>query len=297
MKRLYRSTFKQVQLSEETSEQMRRCLQAASSQKEVIPMKKRLWRIVPVAAVLAVALTCTAFAYGEQILAQVQMITGGMATVGTDEDGASFVSAEITGGDNLPVEVAGGRIYFVHGDTREDITDQCSEDSYFSYEETSEDGSRQVLIIGGTPENVGYVNFVWMPNDAFASTCEADDTLWVRQAYADYGVEWDDTTPDGEPTLPYEVRDGHIYFTLDGSDLDITGQCSEDSWYTYETTGEDGSRQITLVGGTPETVNYLEIEYSGGKSEAVTVSNPVGEKTPWMDMALAEYGLDGMLKE
>lgn len=301
MKRLYQNTFDQVQLPEQAAERMRRHLQAASSRKEVISMKKRLWRVVPIAAVLVIALTCTAFAYGEQLLAQIQMLTGGTVTVGTDEDGNEFIQAEITGDNSAPVEIEDGRIYFVHGDTREDITDQCGEDRYFSYEETAEDGTRQVIAIGGTPEHVGYVNFVWLSDDATATTSEADDAPWLRQAYEDYGVEWIDTleteTLDDTSEPPYQVQDGRIYFTLDGSGLDITDQCGEDCWYTYETTGEDGSRQITLVGGTPESVGYLQIEFSGDEYDTVSVNNCAGEAIAWADAALEEYGLEELIEQ
>lgn len=199
MKRLYRSTFDQVKLSEETAARMRERLAAASSPKEVLPMKKHLWRTIPVAAVLIAALVCTAFAYGDQILWQLQMLVGGTVTSGTDEEGNRFVNMTASD-DSAPVEVQDGRIYFVRGDTREDITDQCSEERYFSYDETTEDGARQVLVIGGTPEQVGYVNFAWMPGGSFASSGEAEDAPWLRQACADYGVEWNEAlgmlTPD-----------------------------------------------------------------------------------------------------
>ena len=299
MKRLYRSTFDQVKLSEETAARMRERLAVASSPKEVLPMKKHLWRTIPVAAVLIAALVCTAFAYGDQILWQLQMLVGGTVTSGTDEEGNRFVHMTASG-DSAPVEVKDGRIYFVRGDTREDITDQCSEERYFSYEETTEDGARQVLVIGGTPEQVGYVNFAWMPGGSFASSGEAEDAPWLRQAYADYGIEWNEALWDGsleaEPVLPYEVRDGRVYFTLDGSDRDITDQCSGESWFTYETTGTDGSRQILLIGGAPDEVNYLEIVYSNGQDGAVSVSNPVGDYAGWMDRALEEYGLESLME-
>lgn len=300
MKQLYRSTFDQVRLPDQAAEQMRERLAAASSPKEVLPMKKHIWRTIPVAAVLIAALVCTAFAYGDQILCQLQMLVGGTVISGTDEEGNRFVHMTDSG-DSSPVEVEDGCICFVRGDIREDITDRCSEERYFSYEETTEDGARQVLVIGGTPEQVGYVNFAWMPDGSFASSGEAEDAPWLRQAYADYGVEWNealwDGTLDTEPVLPYEVRDGRVYFTLDGSDQDITDQCSEDSWFTYETTGTDGSRQITLVGGAPEEVNYLEIVYSGDQDGAVSVSNPVGDYADWMGLALQEYGLESLMEQ
>lgn len=62
----------------------------------------------------------------------------------------------------------------------------------------------------------------------------------------------------GFETVPAEVRDGKIYFVLDGSDRDITAVCSETTYYQYETVEEDGTRHFMLVGGTPDNVGWAE---------------------------------------
>ena len=48
---------------------------------------------------------------------------------------------------------------------------------------------------------------------------------------------------------PVEVRDGQIYFILDGSDTNITDQCSEENFYRYESVDGNGYRHVVLIGG------------------------------------------------
>lgn len=49
---------------------------------------------------------------------------------------------------------------------------------------------------------------------------------------------------------PAEIIDGRLIFTLDGSNLDITDQCSETAYFRYDMVDEKGIQHIIIIGGT-----------------------------------------------
>lgn len=57
--------------------------------------------------------------------------------------------------------VENGRLYFVLGDIKTDVTDQCSETSYYRYELVNSDGSRNVIFVGGTVDNPGWIELIF----------------------------------------------------------------------------------------------------------------------------------------
>ena len=57
--------------------------------------------------------------------------------------------------------VENGRLYFVLGNIKTDVTDQCSETNYYRYELVNSDGSRNVIFVGGTVVDYGWVELVF----------------------------------------------------------------------------------------------------------------------------------------
>ena len=57
--------------------------------------------------------------------------------------------------------VENGRLYFILGDIKTDVTDQCSETSYYRYELVNSDGSRNVIFVGGTVDNPGWIELIF----------------------------------------------------------------------------------------------------------------------------------------
>ena len=188
MKRLYRSTFDQVKLSEETAARMRERLAAASSPKEVLPMKKHLWRTIPVAAVLIAALVCTASAYGKELWNYLQLLTGHTFSASYDDETGLDIRVE---DEQLTcVQVEDDRIYCTLSGQREDITNQCSKTDYFAYEEMDEEGNRQVLLVGGTPEHWGYLDVTWLSEGGAVCNCSIQQwDPWIDRACADYAID------------------------------------------------------------------------------------------------------------
>lgn len=78
-----------------------------------------------------------------------------------------------------------GRIYFVFEGEKTDITDQISYNDYFRYEFKNANGSREVIFIGGTPDNFGWCSFCF----------DEKETTVFREGNIPWGID-DDARPE-----------------------------------------------------------------------------------------------------
>ena len=63
-----------------------------------------------------------------------------------------------------------------------------------------------------------------------------------------------------------QVKDGRLYFVLNGKWTDITDKSSATEYYTYEKKDENGYKTVLFVGGTPDNYGWGQL-----------VRNPKGE--------------------
>lgn len=161
MKEQFRRTFDSVKMPAEHKEEIRAKLSSRieSYREENVKVNKKIRRsrLLLVAAILAAAMVTAGFAFGDQVIT---LLGGGSIVSGVDENGMDVVSVD-TGFSADPVLVAEDQIYFVLDDSYENITDQCSETDYYQYEHTDEDGTRHVVLVGGTIDCLGWAEFVW----------------------------------------------------------------------------------------------------------------------------------------
>lgn len=68
-----------------------------------------------------------------------------------------------------------------------------------------------------------------------------------------------------------QVKDGRLFFVLDGKWTDITDKCSATEAFLYEQDGENGYKTILFVGGTPDDYGWGQI-----------IRNPNGEMVEGM---------------
>lgn len=183
----YNRVFEKVQLPPERRAEIRATLSArlAETKKEENFMYKKstTFRTLAVALVAILATLLVSFTFGEKV---VKLLSGGQLILG---GGAGSGSMAMEGFSRDPVEVRDGRIYFTLDGSDLDITDQCSESSYYQYEIVGEDGTRQVVVVGGTPEDLGFALFVWLEDGIRASTYDlrGEGTApWLRIAEADF---------------------------------------------------------------------------------------------------------------
>jgi hypothetical protein len=155
---------------------------------EPVLRKKFSVRTAVVVAVFVLSLTLVGFAYGDQII---QLLGGGYIEEGKDANGGNYISID-TGFVNDPIEVRDGQIYFVLDGSNTNITDQCSEKTYYQYETVDNDGYRHVVLIGGIPDNVGMAEYIWDANGTFkgsnASYNSREEPAWLASAREAFDV-------------------------------------------------------------------------------------------------------------
>lgn len=131
-----------------------------------VQQKKRKGRTVLVlAAALAACLALAGWTYGERIY---QFISGSQVTI---SGSAGMGSGTVTlsdgldeNGDPTIITLEEGRLWFVAGDQRVDVTDQVDEETPYIWTQWLEDGSLHYIVVGGTPEDYGWFEGVTAPD-------------------------------------------------------------------------------------------------------------------------------------
>ena len=169
MENNYKRTFDAVNMPQERWEQIRAALSSHISEKrkdnDIMNTKSIAYRKPRVALIAAViALSCillagAAYAYGTQII---ELLGGGRIESGKI-NGTDYNSIS-TGFASDPVELREGRVYFLLDGSNMDITSYCTEETAYRYERITDDGYRHVVLVGGTPDNLGWAEFVWDEN-------------------------------------------------------------------------------------------------------------------------------------
>ena len=154
---------------------------------------RRLLLIAAAAALLTALLATAAGAFGKGYVSRYRTARGDVIVVRTEGGREFHTSGEET------CFVRDGRIYIVLDGAEKDITKKCGEKKYYSWEHTYEDGTRFLILAGGTPESMGYLWVYFFPEDGrfgpratFMLPCFYDyaNAPWVAKAEKDYGLEF-----------------------------------------------------------------------------------------------------------
>ena len=187
MKDQYRHLFESARLPDERRAEIRTVLSArlAENEKEgtVMCKKSNTFRMLAVTVAVIAAILLVGFTVGGKI---VKLLSGG-TLISQPGEGIGGLTMEMGFRDD-PAEVCDGHIYFTLDGSNLDITDQCSEETYFQYE-TEENGARQVVLVGGTPENLGFALYVWLDDGSKASTYDmpsSETPPWLKAAEAEF---------------------------------------------------------------------------------------------------------------
>lgn len=222
MKELYQNTYNKVIMDQTRKQEIRDHLQQTSVKKS---RRIPTWAKVSAAAAVILGITLciptsrsAVFAAANQLARIFHLENGVTVSYKEKNDGieesteyAVQESDTIIADDNPNksyFEIVDDRIYFVLGNIREDITDQCSNTDYYRYEIKRDDGSRSVILIGGTVNNCGWAELIFDSNGNYVfnlmNVPENDlDTL-------DHHVEWLDRgmhaegVPSGNPEYDQE---------------------------------------------------------------------------------------------
>ena len=124
--------------------------------------KKRKGRTVLVlAAALAACLALAGWTYGEQII---HRLSGGQVIQGEGYGTVIMSDGYDENGDPTIISLENGRLWFVAGSQRVDVTDQVDEETPYVYTVTDEEGNLHYIIVGGTPEDYGWFEGVKTPD-------------------------------------------------------------------------------------------------------------------------------------
>jgi hypothetical protein len=116
---------------------------------------KRLMTALIAAVLMLSLLTVVGFAYSSQIIE----LLGGNRVESGRSGGWDYVSYTIT--EESPAEVRDGKVFFILDGNDKDITGYVSETSFYEYEHFTDEGWRHVVVVGGTPDNLGWADYVW----------------------------------------------------------------------------------------------------------------------------------------
>lgn len=155
------SVFDQIEIRPERSEEIRSTLLASyaskSTSRKIHTVRKRTLFL---AAILTVFLLLSGFASIKYVITPAGFVVGQIDENGNATEGDYVHEA---GRETPPAHVEDGRIIFTLDGSNQDITDFCSETDYYKYETTDKDGFKYVIVVGGTPKNMGWGEFIWDP--------------------------------------------------------------------------------------------------------------------------------------
>ncbi len=154
---------------------------------------RKMLLLAAVVALLAALLAASAFALGIVPFSHYRTARGD--EIFTTSDGQRNLRS--TGEETCFVR--DGRIYIVLDGEEKDITKKCSEKKYYAWEHTYEDGTRLLIVAGGTPERMGYFYVYFFPEWSshtgericdFPCFYDYGSAPWVARAKEELGLDF-----------------------------------------------------------------------------------------------------------
>ena len=166
MMRDYRHMMEQVTLSDRKKEEIMDMLENKNTQKRRTPSVKvmLLAAALAVGCVLSIAAGLPAQVYNFMSGGSVRMMPADAAGAIGGAD-AVFESTEA----NEPIVLEEGKLWFVNGEERTDLTGLIDENTPYIYEHTDPaTGNKGYVILGGTVDNFGWAEF-FQANDGMGA--------------------------------------------------------------------------------------------------------------------------------
>ena len=179
---------------------------------------RKMLLLAAVVALLAVLLAASTLAFGKGPVNRYRTARGDEIVRRTEGGVDFYTSAE----DNCFVR--DGRILLVLDGKERDITDKCSDTKYYAWEHTYEDGVRLLIVVGGTPEKMGWFWVYFFPEWSsqtgratfmLPSFYDYASAPWAAKAERDYGLEFMGLTAEPDygdlavPTVAELIEHGY----------------------------------------------------------------------------------------
>lgn len=253
---LYKSTMDSVYMSKESKDNIRASLAEKAQKGNTKGKAIRICRYATIAAAVCAVLLCipatrtTVSAAIEYLKETFHLANGAEVIYEQNSEGNSIKFSITTNDDTGYTQVDNGRLYFVLGDTKEDITDKCGPDKYFRHEIKNADGSHSVILIGGTPDSCGWCELFFDNNGKY---------IFNNMNVADYKDPWLDTAmhTEGVDTGNPYLDDELATEGADSADKNTT-TASESSSSAAPSKESSTSVQITSDDAESGNVTYIE---------------------------------------
>ena len=167
MKRLeqdYRDALDGLQFSDEAKERM---MKNITEQKEQTPVKRRGVRPLRAGLIAAALAVGCVLSIAAGFPAQVyNFVSGGSVAVTFAGDDVIDKSTDETSDElSEPIVLEDGKLWFVNGEERTDLTGLIDGDTPYIYERTDPaTGNKGYVILGGTVDDFGWAEFVQLDN-------------------------------------------------------------------------------------------------------------------------------------
>ena len=176
----YWHMMEQVTLSDQKKEEIMDMLENKGTQKRRMP---RAGKIVLAAALAVGCVLSIAAGLPAQVY---NFMSGGMVSIegGKTDNITSFVKWESIDEDeqNAPIVLEDGKLWFVNGEKRTDLTGLIDENTPYIYEHTDPaTGNKGYVIVGGGADNYGWAEFFLTEGGAASMTGDnyADSYLTI----------------------------------------------------------------------------------------------------------------------
>lgn len=158
MENKIKNVFAQISMDETKMNTIRRELKT----KKRIPMwmKAVACAILCLTVLLGIPATRTIIVHAAEKITNIFHTADGGEVIYTESDNGLSVTLSSCVGASY-VRVVDDRIYMMVQNKATDVTEYCSENSYYRYELQNDDGSKSVLFIGGSIEKAGYVELLF----------------------------------------------------------------------------------------------------------------------------------------
>ena len=153
-----------------------------------------------------------------------------------------------------------------------------------------------IMIVPGTREFV--VKAAETLYGSFRSTfnnltIEIEETSYTESS--DVQIHQVTVYYDFENAEPWaQVKDGRLFFVLNGKWTDITGKCSATEYYSYEKKDENGYRTSLFVGGTPDDYGWGQLVWNpqGELIECMVVLKEENADPAWFKNLIKKESVD-----
>ena len=177
-----KDTFDKVVMDENRKAEIRYALQTSSHKRRKAWLAPVLGLAMTVAVLMAVPYTRkTIVRAADKVLSVFKSHPTAIYVSESDANVVFEITAE--SGGNVGVKIKDGRLFLVIDEEWIDITGKCSDTDFYRYEIPYDDGTKDIIYVGGTVNNYGWL-------EIRQSKDKNDDVHTVSIVHADTEAQW-----------------------------------------------------------------------------------------------------------